>query len=49
MLTAAGCDLFQGYLISKPLPLEDLGIWALTRTARYGQEQDDRKNQQAIA
>ncbi|OCP36970.1 putative bifunctional diguanylate cyclase/phosphodiesterase [Ensifer sp. LC163] len=49
MLTAAGCDLFQGYLISKPLPLEDLGIWALTRTARYGNEQRDRKNQQAIA
>ncbi|OCP16747.1 MULTISPECIES: GGDEF domain-containing phosphodiesterase [unclassified Ensifer] len=49
MLTAAGCDLFQGYLISKPLPLEDLGIWALTRTARYGNEQGDRKNQQAIA
>ncbi|MBP1870609.1 diguanylate cyclase (GGDEF)-like protein [Ensifer adhaerens] len=49
MLTAAGCDLFQGYLISKPLPLEDLGIWALTRTARYGNERDDRKNQQAIA
>ncbi|KOF15940.1 diguanylate phosphodiesterase [Ensifer adhaerens] len=49
MLTAAGCDLFQGYLISKPLPLEDLGIWALTRTARYANQQDDRKNQQAIA
>lgn len=35
MLTAAGCDRFQGYLISKPLPLEDLVIWALTRTARH--------------
>ncbi|MBB4184193.1 diguanylate cyclase (GGDEF)-like protein [Sinorhizobium terangae] len=34
MLTAAGCDRFQGYLISKPLSLDDLGIWALTRTAR---------------
>ncbi|HXV29973.1 MAG TPA: bifunctional diguanylate cyclase/phosphodiesterase [Sinorhizobium sp.] len=34
MLTAAGCDRFQGYLISKPLALEDLAIWALTRTVR---------------
>ncbi|MQW86512.1 putative bifunctional diguanylate cyclase/phosphodiesterase [Sinorhizobium saheli] len=34
MLTAAGCDRFQGYLISKPLALDDLAIWALTRTAR---------------
>jgi diguanylate cyclase (GGDEF)-like protein len=34
MLTAAGCDRFQGYLISKPLSLEDLAIWALARTAR---------------
>jgi diguanylate cyclase (GGDEF)-like protein len=51
MLTAAGCDLFQGYLISKPLPIEDLAIWALTRTARYaGDEgQDDTHNRQAIA
>ncbi|WEX78208.1 EAL domain-containing protein [Sinorhizobium numidicum] len=32
MLTAAGCDRFQGYLISKPLSLDDLAIWALTRT-----------------
>ncbi|ASY61924.1 diguanylate cyclase/phosphodiesterase (GGDEF & EAL domains) with PAS/PAC sensor(s) [Sinorhizobium sojae CCBAU 05684] len=35
MLTAAGCDRFQGYLISKPLALDDLAIWALTRTARH--------------
>ncbi len=34
MLTAAGCDRFQGYLISKPLSLEDLAIWALGRTMR---------------
>ncbi len=33
MLTAAGCDQFQGYLISKPLPLLDLSVWALRRTA----------------
>ncbi|RVM24837.1 GGDEF domain-containing protein [Sinorhizobium meliloti] len=33
MLTAAGCDRFQGYLISKPLPLAELAIWALSRVA----------------
>jgi len=51
MLTAAGCDLFQGYLISKPLPIEDLGIWALTRTARYAHDEglDDVQTRQAIA
>ncbi|WP_077962188.1 putative bifunctional diguanylate cyclase/phosphodiesterase [Ensifer adhaerens] len=51
MLTAAGCDLFQGYLISKPLPIEDLAIWALTRTARYahGEALDDQQGRQAIA
>ncbi|MGE6781341.1 putative bifunctional diguanylate cyclase/phosphodiesterase [Ensifer adhaerens] len=51
MLTAAGCDLFQGYLISKPLPIEDLAIWALTRTARYAHDdgQDDHQGCQAIA
>ena len=43
-------------LVFHPTPranLIGLGLcalfWALTRTARYGQEQDDRKNQQAIA
>ncbi|NHT78842.1 bifunctional diguanylate cyclase/phosphodiesterase [Rhizobiaceae bacterium CRRU44] len=30
-LTRAGCDFFQGYLISKPLALDELGIWALHR------------------
>ncbi len=51
MLTAAGCDLFQGYLISKPLPIGDLGIWALTRTARYAHDEglDDVQTRQAIA
>jgi c-di-GMP phosphodiesterase len=34
MLTAAGCDHFQGYLISKPLMLPELAIWALKQTAR---------------
>lgn len=38
MLTAAGCDRFQGYLISKPLALEDLAIWALSRTVRHQEE-----------
>ncbi|WP_050563387.1 putative bifunctional diguanylate cyclase/phosphodiesterase [Sinorhizobium medicae] len=33
MLKAAGCDRFQGYLISKPLPLAELAIWALSRVA----------------
>ncbi|MBZ7920685.1 bifunctional diguanylate cyclase/phosphodiesterase [Ensifer adhaerens] len=51
MLTAAGCDLFQGYLISKPLPIEDLAIWALTRTARYARDdgRDELQSRQAIA
>lgn len=43
ILSAAGCDNYQGYLISKPLTLEDLGIWSLSRTAalagRSGQRQ----------
>ncbi|OJF94005.1 putative bifunctional diguanylate cyclase/phosphodiesterase [Pararhizobium antarcticum] len=29
MLTEAGCDHFQGYLISKPLNLTDLASWAI--------------------
>ncbi|WEZ84205.1 EAL domain-containing protein [Rhizobium sp. 32-5/1] len=33
MLTEAGCDHFQGYLISKPLGLPDLSIWALKNLA----------------
>lgn len=36
MLAAAGCDHLQGYLISKPLTLSDLGIWALGKTAGDG-------------
>ncbi|WP_275789297.1 putative bifunctional diguanylate cyclase/phosphodiesterase [Pararhizobium gei] len=48
MLEAAGCDQFQGYLISKPLGLHDLSIWALKRTAEMagdmdGFEQDGRR------
>ena len=31
LLAAAGCDLYQGYLISKPLAVNDLGLWAMQR------------------
>ena len=31
LLAAAGCDLYQGYLISRPLSLEEIGIWAMQR------------------
>jgi diguanylate cyclase (GGDEF)-like protein len=31
LLAAAGCDFYQGYLISRPLPLEDIAIWAMQR------------------
>ncbi|QRI64574.1 GGDEF and EAL domain-containing protein [Shinella sp. PSBB067] len=31
LLAAAGCDLYQGYLISRPLALEELGVWAMQR------------------
>ncbi|KQT85885.1 bifunctional diguanylate cyclase/phosphodiesterase [Aurantimonas sp. Leaf443] len=34
MLASARCDLFQGYGISPPRSLEDLGIWALGRASR---------------
>ncbi len=42
MLTAAGCDHFQGYLISKPLTLPDLSIWALKQTAQIAGRDGDR-------
>ncbi|OBZ92850.1 diguanylate phosphodiesterase [Pararhizobium polonicum] len=42
MLTAAGCDHFQGYLISKPLMLSDLSIWALRQTAEIAGRAGDR-------
>ncbi|HTO32884.1 MAG TPA: bifunctional diguanylate cyclase/phosphodiesterase [Pararhizobium sp.] len=42
MLTAAGCDHFQGYLISKPQTLSDLAIWALKRTAEISGRDGDR-------
>ncbi len=31
MLTAAGCDELQGYLFSRPIPADDLAIWARKR------------------
>lgn len=31
LLAAAGCDLYQGYLISRPLTLEEIGVWAMQR------------------
>ncbi len=41
LLIAAGCDHFQGYLISKPLALPDLSIWALKQAAEIaGRYQD---------
>ena len=38
LLAAAGCDLYQGYLISRPLPLEEIGIWAMQRMMEKARE-----------
>ncbi|MDR6757302.1 diguanylate cyclase (GGDEF)-like protein [Mycoplana sp. BE70] len=38
LLAAAGCELYQGYLISKPLTAEDLGIWAMQRLMQQAKE-----------
>jgi hypothetical protein len=38
----AGCDHFQGYLISKPLALPDLSIWALKQAAEIAGRDEDR-------
>ncbi len=38
LLAAAGCDLYQGYLISRPLALDDLGIWAMQRLMEKARE-----------
>ncbi|MCF3641678.1 bifunctional diguanylate cyclase/phosphodiesterase [Rhizobium sp. TRM95111] len=38
LLAAAGCDLYQGYLISKPLSAEDLGVWAMQRLVEQARE-----------
>ncbi len=42
LLIAAGCDHFQGYLISKPLALPDLSIWALKQAAEIAGGDEDR-------
>ncbi|GAA4181909.1 putative bifunctional diguanylate cyclase/phosphodiesterase [Shinella granuli] len=38
LLAAAGCDLYQGYLISRPLSLEEIGIWAMQRLVEKARE-----------
>ena len=38
LLAAAGCDLYQGYLISKPLTVNDLGLWAMQRMLETARE-----------
>lgn len=38
LLAAAGCDLYQGYLISRPLTLEEIGIWAMQRLVERARE-----------
>jgi diguanylate cyclase (GGDEF)-like protein len=43
ILSAAGCDHYQGYLISKPLTLEDLAIWSLKRTVEMAARDGDRR------
>ncbi|WP_312418135.1 EAL domain-containing protein, partial [Shinella sp.] len=48
LLAAAGCDLYQGYLISRPLALDDLGVWAMQRlldTARETMRSAERRAQ----
>jgi diguanylate cyclase (GGDEF)-like protein len=38
LLAAAGCDLYQGYLICKPLPLGEIGVWAMQRLIEHARE-----------
>jgi diguanylate cyclase (GGDEF)-like protein len=38
LLAAAGCDFYQGYLISRPLTLEEIGIWAMQRMMEKARE-----------
>lgn len=38
LLAAAGCDFYQGYLISRPLSLEEIGIWAMQRLVEQARE-----------
>jgi diguanylate cyclase (GGDEF)-like protein len=36
LLGRLGCDLIQGYFVSKPLPLEQFTDWAMARMASHG-------------
>jgi len=36
MLRRLGCDLIQGYFISKPLPTREFTAWVATRTIDQG-------------
>lgn len=38
LLAAAGCDLYQGYLITPPLSLDDIGVWAMQRLLEKARE-----------
>ncbi len=38
LLAAAGCDLYQGYLISEPRTIDDLGLWAMQRLMEQARE-----------
>lgn len=38
LLAAAGCDFYQGYLICRPLTLEDIGVWAMQRLVEKARE-----------
>jgi EAL domain-containing protein (putative c-di-GMP-specific phosphodiesterase class I) len=38
MLRRLGCDLIQGYFVSKPLPIREFAAWLATRTADRGPE-----------
>jgi hypothetical protein len=31
-----GCDIAQGYYLSRPLPPDQLGVWLLRHTAAHG-------------
>lgn len=39
LLAAAGCDLYQGYLITQPLTADDLGLWAMQRLMKEAQRE----------
>ncbi|MFC3073022.1 putative bifunctional diguanylate cyclase/phosphodiesterase [Shinella pollutisoli] len=38
LLAAAGCDFYQGYLITPPLSLDDVGVWAMQRLVEKARE-----------